>query len=101
MKVDFIFTLPTAHNDFDNLNWYHRDAKRIKGLKSWSSGVYKKTQDGKYIIEIMNKNGSSEYWVVSMYYNKTNNTTRITPLGKVKRMFPSGNGGYFHYTIVH
>ena len=101
MKTIFGLNPSIAFNDYDILNWYHRDTKRIKRGIAWNSGVYKKTQDDKYIIEIMNKNRSSEFWVVSMYYNKTTNTTRIQPLGKVAKIYPSGYSNYFYYTLAH
>ena len=99
MKLKFIFTLPSAFDDHDNLMWYHRDAKRIKKRIAWDSGGYQKTQDDKYIIEIMNKNKPSDIWIVDMVRDRTTGRTKVTPIGRAYKLIPY-IGNYFLYKLV-
>ena len=100
MIVKFIFSLPIAYHDNDSLNWYERDTKRIKKNITWDSGIWHKTEDGKYIIEIENKNKSVDLWVIDMVRDKTTGRTRITPVGKVDKLTPLDSNLY-KYTLVH
>ena len=100
MKLEFGFKVPIAFDDYDNLMWYHRDAKRIKKRIAWDSGGYQKTQDDKYIIEIKNKNKSSDKWIVDMVRDKTTGRTKVTPIGKVDKLYSTGSN-YYRYKLVH
>lgn len=96
MIVNSGLKLPIAYDDYDNLMWYHRDAKRIKKRIAWDSGGYQKTKDGKYIIEIKNKNRTSEYWIVDMVRDRTTGRTKVTPIDKAKRLIQMGNNLYLY-----
>ncbi len=99
MNIIFNFSLPTARYDYDSLRWFERDAKRIRKGITWDSGVYQKTEDGKYIIEIQNKDKLENLWVVEMIRDRATGRTKVTPIGKVRRFVPMGNDLY-QYTLV-
>lgn len=100
MNIIFNFSLHTARQDYDSLRWFERDAKRIRKGITWDSGIWHKTEDGKYIIEIENKNQSVDLWVIDMVRDKTTGRTRITPVGEVDKVTPLDSNSYM-YTLVH
>ena len=99
MESKFKFSLPTAKYDYDSLRWFKRDAKRIRKGIIWDSGVYQKTEDGKYIIEIQNKDKSKNLWVLEMIRDRATGRTKVTPIGEVKRLTPMGDDLY-QYLLV-
>ena len=100
MKVIFNFSLPTAKHDYDRLRWYERNAKRIRKGVAWYSGLWHKTEDGKYIIEIENKNKSVDLWVIDMIRDISTGRTRIIPIGNIAKIKPYGDDSYI-YSLVH